>query len=231
MTQTARPRTFRLLTLSDITLSFIHSPQISERFGDMDLVIGCGDLPYEYMEYVISRLDVPLYFVRGNHSKSIEYGSGAPLTAPRGGIDLHRRSANYRGLLLAGVEGCIRYRQGPYQYSQAEMWGAVFSLVPAMLINRLVHRRYLDVFVTHAPAWGIHDEPDDTPHQGVRAFRWFLRVFKPAYHFHGHIHVYRPDTVTESVYESTRVRSDIPNKKCGMIAQLMRNSQGPRSAV
>jgi hypothetical protein len=197
--------TLNLLSLSDIPLSIIHSAQAAERFRSTDLILGCGDLSYEYMEYVISRLDVPLYYVRGNHSKGVEYGSGVPLTGPQGGIDLHRRTANYRGLLLAGIEGCIRYRPGPYQYSQSEMWGMVYLLAPALLFNRAVHGRYLDVFVTHAPPWGIHDEPDDTPHQGVKAFRWFLRVFKPAYHFHGHIHIYHPDTVTETVYECTRV--------------------------
>lgn len=200
-----QPRAFRLLTLSDVTLPIIHSPRVAERFRGTDLVIGCGDLSYEYMEYVISQLDVPLFFVRGNHSKEIEHGTSVPLTAPRGGIDLHRRVKRYHGLLLAGVEGCIRYRGGPYQYSQAEMWVLVSTLIPALVFNKIVYGRFLDVFVTHAPPWGIHDEPDDTPHQGVKAFRWFLKVFKPAYHFHGHIHIYRPDTITETVFGSTRV--------------------------
>jgi hypothetical protein len=46
---------------------------------------------------------------------------------------------------------------------------------------------------------------NDLPHQGIDAFRWLIQVFKPAYFFHGHIHVYRPDTVTETFVEETRV--------------------------
>jgi Icc-related predicted phosphoesterase len=84
------------------------------------------------------------------------------------------------------------------------MWKHVFSLVPGLLYNRLVYGRFLDVFVTHAPPAGIHDR-DDLTHQGINAFRWLIRVFQPAYHFHGHIHIYRPDEVTETLFGSTRV--------------------------
>ena len=194
----------KVLSLSDIPVQMIYSPQIRRLFPDVDLVIGCGDLPYYYQEFVISMLDVPLYYVRGNHDKLVEYNQHGSHKGPQGGTDLHRRLANYRGLLLGGVEGCLRYRPGPYQYSQTEMWFSVLSLVPGLLRNWISYGRYLDVFVTHAPPKGIHDMPD-LPHQGIDAFRWLIQVFKPAYHFHGHIHVYRPDTPTETLVDGTRV--------------------------
>ena len=107
-------------------------------------------------------------------------------------------------LLLAGVEGSLRYREAPFQYTQVEMWGHVLSLVPALLRNRILYHRYLDVFISHAPPWGIHDQPD-LPHQGIKAFSWLLRVFRPRYHFHGHIHVYRRDIPTNTRYRETLV--------------------------
>lgn len=194
----------KLLTLSDIQIPFIYSPQVSERFLGIDLVIGCGDLPYYYLEYIINALNVPLFFVRGNHAREIEYSSGGSREAPHGGMDLHRQVINFRGLLMAGVEGSGRYRDGPFQYSQQEMWGFVCNMIPALLLNKVRHGRYLDVFVSHAPPWGVHDEPD-LPHQGIKAFKWLLDVFQPAYHFHGHIHVYHPDTVTETYVGNTLV--------------------------
>jgi Icc-related predicted phosphoesterase len=84
------------------------------------------------------------------------------------------------------------------------MWSHIVRLTPGLLWNKIRHGRFLDVFVSHAPPRGIHDQID-LPHQGIDAFRWLLRTFKPAYHFHGHIHVYRPDDVTETVFEQTRV--------------------------
>jgi uncharacterized protein len=194
----------KVLSLSDVIIPFIYSPQIAERFSDVDMGIGCGDLPYYYQEYVISKLDIPFFFVRGNHSKEEEQTSAGTCNAPQGAVDLHRRVLNHKGLLMAGVEGSGRYRKGSFQYTQTEMWLHVLTLVPALLRNHAVNGRYLDVFVTHAPPWGIHDQ-EDLPHRGIKAFLWFIKVFKPAYHFHGHIHIYHPDTPTETSYYRTKV--------------------------
>jgi Icc-related predicted phosphoesterase len=84
------------------------------------------------------------------------------------------------------------------------MWQHVFSLVPGLLVNRLRYGRFLDFFVTHAPPLGIHDM-HRLPHQGIRAFRWLLKTFQPKYHLHGHIHVYRDTTQTETRLGNTLV--------------------------
>jgi Icc-related predicted phosphoesterase len=195
----------KILSVSDVELSIIYSAHIAQRFRDVDLVISCGDLPYYYLEYIISMLNVPLYYVRGNHASKVEVTSGGDRTSPWGGIDLHRRlRRDASGLLMAGIEGSLQYNYGPHQYTQAEMWAFVFSLVPGLLLNKIRYGRYLDVFVTHASPWKIHDM-DDRPHRGAKAFRWFIDVFQPRYHLHGHIHVYRPDTVIETVIDRTRV--------------------------
>lgn len=199
-----KPGLLKILSLSDTLIPFIYSSQARRRFGEVDLVIGCGDLDYYYLEYVLDAFNVPLFFVRGNHDKVVEYSVEGQRTAPNGGIDLHRRIERFDGLLLAGVEGSLRYRPGSFQYTQYQMWRHILWLAPGLLANRLRYGRFLDVFVTHAPAAGIQDGVD-LPHQGIQAFRWFLKVFKPSYHFHGHVHIYRPDTAIETRFGRTRV--------------------------
>ncbi len=194
----------RLLAISDRVLPWMHSPAVRERFAQVDVILGCGDLPYYYLEYVHTMLNGSLLFVRGNHASPTEYGVRGNRTGPLGGLDLHRRVLHLHGLTFAGVEGSLRYSRGPFQYTQAEMWGHVLRLVPALLLNRLTTGRFLDVFVTHAPPWGIHDR-EDWPHRGIRAFRWFDRVFRPRFHFHGHIHLYRPDDPVETRFGVTRI--------------------------
>ena len=196
----------KILAVSDVELNNIYSPTITERFKDADLIIACGDLPYYYMEFMISMLDRTLYYVRGNHApRQFEEGVGGPRTNPWGGIDLHRRvKRDPSGLLLAGIEGSVRYNKGRYQYSQSQMWWMVFLMVPRLLLNRLLYGRALDIFVSHAPPWKIHDETD-LPHQGIKAFRWLIDVFQPAYHLHGHIHVYHSNTITETQVKRTKV--------------------------
>ncbi|MHA2428374.1 MAG: metallophosphoesterase family protein [Candidatus Hermodarchaeia archaeon] len=195
----------KILSISDKIVSFIYSPQVKIKFGHVDFVIACGDLPYYYQEFIVSSLDVPLFFVRGNHDPEMEIGEIKSRPHPYGAIDLHRRVIHHNGVLIAGVEGSIRYKkEGSFQYTQSQMWNNIMRLVPMLLVNRLVHGRYLDIFVTHAPPWKIHDK-EDRPHQGIKAFRWFLQVFKPRYHFHGHTHVYRPDTIIKTDFHDTQV--------------------------
>ncbi|MBU0511679.1 MAG: metallophosphoesterase [Chloroflexi bacterium] len=194
-----------VLSVSDKIVPSIYSSRIRKKFEHIDLVIACGDLPYYYQEFIISMLNVPLLFVRGNHDPEVEYGEGGQRQCPLGGVDLHRRIIRLESVLLAGIEGSIRYKnEGIFQYTQDEMWMHVVKLVPGLLLNHFRYGRYLDIFVTHAPPWGIHDKLD-LPHQGIKAFRWLIEVFKPKYHFHGHIHVYRPDAITVTQFGSTSV--------------------------
>ena len=204
----------KLLTVSDKECTRVYSSRIKERFHDVDLAIGCGDLSYYYLEYIISSLDVPLYFVRGNHAKPVEYGCYGSREAPWGAVNLHKKVIRDKdtGLILSGIQGSLRYNDGDYQYTQGEMWVMVMQLLPSLIYNKIRYGRYLDIFVTHAPPWGIHD-CDDPTHRGVKAFRWFIKTFQPTYHLHGHVHVYSPLTVTKSKLGKTRVINSYGYKK------------------
>jgi Icc-related predicted phosphoesterase len=181
----------KILSVSDKIVQFIYSPAVRGRFSDVDFILGCGDLPYYYLEYILNALDKPLFFVRGNHDQVVEHGTGGKRKGPSGGVDLHRRIYHHEGLILAGMEGSLRYRRGDFQYTQAQMWWNVLQLAPKLLWNRMIYGRSVDIFISHAPPAGIHDE-EDLPHRGIFAFRWLVETFQPAYHFHGHIHVYKP---------------------------------------
>ncbi len=194
-------RSLKILSISDVELDYLYNAQVITRFKDVDMVISCGDLSHYYLEYIITMLNRPLYYVYGNHTQTLEEGR----LNPHGGTNLHRRTCrDSSGLLLAGIEGCNRYNYGPHQYSQSQMWGYALNLAVPLMFNRLFFGRFLDVLVTHASPWKIHDM-DDLPHQGIKAFNWLIKVFKPAVHLHGHIHVYRQDTVTITQVEKTRV--------------------------
>ena len=194
----------KILTISDIVSQPLYNSSIKERFEGLDFIVSCGDLPYYYLEYIVSMLNIPLFFVHGNHDVDVEYGLHGKKIAPAGGVNLNRVVINHKGYLLAGVEGCIRYRKGPFMYTQSEMWLNVFGLIPGLLYNRLVYGRYVDIFVGHAAPAGIHDK-QDFAHQGVKAFRWLIKVFKPQVFLHGHIHIYNPKEPTLTFVDSTRV--------------------------
>lgn len=195
----------KILSISDTVITSLYSAHTRLKFANVDFVIACGDLPYYYQEFIISTLNVPLYFVHGNHDPEVEYSDHGECTFPHGGTNLHRKVMRRNGKLIAGVQGSIQYNKNSiFQYSQSQMWMHIFHLIPGIVYNRVRYGRFLDIFVTHAPPWGIHDGPD-FPHIGIKAFRWFIQTFKPRYHFHGHIHVYKPSTITETLFGSTDV--------------------------
>jgi Icc-related predicted phosphoesterase len=195
----------KILAVSDIELGFLYQSSIVDRFYDVDLILSCGDLPHYYLEYMISMLNIPLYYVNGNHAHRLEITTGGERNYPWGAVNIHKRTlTDDTGLLLAGIEGCQRYNLGQYQYTQSEMWMMIFKLIPGLMINKLRFGRFLDIFLSHAPPWKIHDQ-NDLPHQGIKAFRWFINVFQPTYHLHGHIHVYRNDTITITKLNKTEV--------------------------
>ncbi len=183
----------KILAVADTVHELVYSPVAATRFKDVDLIVSCGDLPFDYMEFIVSVLNKPLLYVFGNHNAvQRRFGHEDIKVEPEGGTNLHGRVVRQNGLLIGGLEGSIRYRPGPHQYSDLGMRLQMWRMVPRLLWNRMVHGRALDILVTHAPPRGVHD-CEDLCHQGFPALHWFIRLFKPRYLLHGHTHVYRLD--------------------------------------
>ena len=201
----------RILVLSDQVKRRIYSQTIKTTFHDVDLVVSCGDLPYYYLEYVVDVLNVPLYFVHGNHDPEVEISELSEKRQPGGGINLHRKFEKKNDVIFLGFEGSIRYSKARYQFTQWEVWMQVLGKVPGLLLNRLLYGRYLDVLVTHSPAYQVGDE-SDRAHVGFKAYRWLIKTFKPRYHFHGHIHIYDHVAFKPIDFEETQVINACPYK-------------------
>jgi Icc-related predicted phosphoesterase len=174
----------KILAVSDQVDDRIYTPQVRDYFSDVDLVLGCGDLPYEYLEFLVSALNKPLLYVPGNHDplyipRSLEHGA-------EGCVFLDQRVTRLKGLTIAGMGGSIRYHPTrANQYTQAQMYLRMAKMAPALLWNRRRYGRALDVLIAHSPPRGIHDE-DDRAHIGFSAFTDFIRTFEPRYFLHGH---------------------------------------------
>ena len=190
----------KILALSDQVVEHLYSALVKERFGDVDLVVGCGDLPNYYLDYIVSMLNVPLALVPGNHD--LPAASPNPDQhpenhgGPRWSANIDGMVVEEQGLLLAGLGGSIRYRpDGAHQYTQAEMTGRVLALAPRLYWDRIRYGRFLDILVTHAPPRGIHDA-EDPAHVGFEVFNKFIAHFRPRYLLHGHSHIYRRGAIT-----------------------------------
>jgi Icc-related predicted phosphoesterase len=190
----------RVLAISDVIVPAIYSPAIRDIAQEIDFVLSCGDLPSAYLEYIVSMIDKPLYYVMGNHG-----ARGGEKPEPEGCINLDGRVVKHNGLLMAGLEGSMRYNNAPrYQYTETQMRLKVFGLERQLWFNRLLYGRFLDVLVTHSPPFGIHDGTDLT-HQGFKSFVGLIDRYQPEYFLHGHTHLYDNRALRQSVRGHTQI--------------------------
>jgi uncharacterized protein len=191
----------KILCISDQIDPLVYTNSIKNRFADVDIILSAGDLPLDYLEFIVSSLDKPLLFVFGNHHTQ-EMANRA--FEGCGCIHVGSRVHKEEGLIVAGLGGSMRYNLGPNQYTEFQMYVEIIKLIPSLLINRLIHGRFLDILLTHAPPSGIHDKKDKC-HQGFKAFIWFIKKFKPKYLIHGHIHLYDLSDPRRSRWMETNV--------------------------
>lgn len=175
---------------------------LRRRYHDIELVISCGDMPSVYLEFITSVLNVPLFYVRGNHDERYT-------EQPPGGEDLHRRVIRYGGLTFTGLEGSMQYNDGIIQYTDFSMMSMVLRMAPQMLFNRWRRGCGADILVTHSPPRGIHDL-EDIPHTGFTALLRFMRWYRPRYMLHGHVHTYDRRKTTRTQYLDTCIMNINP---------------------
>lgn len=166
----------KILTVSDYTVPLLYDQFATERFQGVDLILSCGDLEPEYLSFLFTVFNVPLYYICGNHD--IRFDSKPPC----GCVNLHARIIRFQGVNILGLEGSRWYNGGPYQYTESQMRRKIRGLR-----LKIWWAGGVDVIITHAPPRYIHDE-EDPCHKGFKSYRWLIEHYSPRYFIHGHIH-------------------------------------------
>jgi len=201
----------KILAVSDQVLDRVYTLASTGQFKDVELILGCGDLPYAYLEYLVTMLNVPLFYVPGNHDPN--ENSAKKDSFCEGGSNLDLKLIRHNRFLIGGFGGSVRYRpDGTNQYTQTEAYFRAFRLIPRILLNRRKHGRGMDILITHSPPFGIHDDVDQA-HIGLKALNWLIRFAKPRHLFHGHTHFYMNNLAkSETVINLTRITNVYPYK-------------------
>jgi hypothetical protein len=164
----------------------------------VELILACGDLPFEYLGHLMNALDVPLVFVLGNHDPDLTgyrtsragltLRAGMPVRPPwpDGAISAEGRIVDVAGLRIAGLGGCRRYSEGPNQYSDRQQARRARWLAARARLSVLRDGHRVDVLLSHAPPRGVGDGADP-PHQGFTALNTLVGRLRPAVLLHGHV--------------------------------------------
>ncbi|MBP3470337.1 MAG: metallophosphoesterase family protein [Lachnospiraceae bacterium] len=146
------------------------------KLDGIDLIISCGDLNPDYLQFLVTFAHAPVLYVHGNHDDRYEDNP------PDGCICIEDKIYVHEGVRILGLGGSIRYKNGIHQYDQKEMR----SRVRKLRFSLWRHHGF-DILVTHAPAYGVGDG-EDRPHNGFTAFVDLLEKYHPRYFLHGHVH-------------------------------------------
>lgn len=191
------PRPITILAIADVVSPVLYDHFQPERWRQVDLILSAGDLPPDYLDFLCTSIGVPILYVRGNHDARYEASQFD------GCENVHGRIVSFKGLRIAGFEGCRRYNHGPCQYTEAEMCRAVRRI----RLNALRHGPP-SIILTHAPPAGCHDDTDPC-HRGFDCFRKAIDRWKPSLFIHGHVHAYRREAA-RSILGATEVVNAYP---------------------
>ena len=148
----------KILVIADMEEAALWDYYNPKRTAGVDLILSCGDLKPKYMEFLLTVVNKPLLYVRGNHDdRLIEH-------PPEGCTCIDDRLYVHQGVRILGLGGSMRYKPGPNMYSDREMNRRVLKLW-----WKLRKHKGFDILLAHAPALGVGDRPD-LPHRGFQAF-------------------------------------------------------------
>jgi predicted phosphodiesterase len=191
----AAARGARVLAVSDEVDEALRRDASS--LSGIDLILACGDLPFEYLTHLMEGVGAPLVFVPGNHDPDVSgyrersglvLRGGMPCEPPwpPGAVNADGKVVDVGGLRIAGLGGCARYTSGPNQYSERQQAHRARRLAVAARWRRHGGRG-VDVLLTHAPPRGVGDAVD-APHRGFVALHDLVARLDPVMLLHGHVH-------------------------------------------
>lgn len=168
----------KILILADEEAKYYYDYYQPGMLDDIDLILSCGDLHRNYLEFFSTMAKCPIVYVRGNHDSSFVENE------PGGCICAEDTIVEIEGIRILGLGGSMKYREDPnVMFTDPQMMMRWFKLLP-----EIFRHKGFDILLTHAPARGLNDL-DDLPHRGFETFIRMMDHYKPKYFIHGHVHM------------------------------------------
>lgn len=127
----------KILAVSDMESREFYDYGTAEKLAGFGLILACGDLRREYLEFLVTMARCPVVYIHGNHDDAYD---DAP---PEGCVCAEDRIYVHEGIRILGLGGSYRYRNGAHMYTEGQMarrvarlqfqlwkWGASTSCSP-----------------------------------------------------------------------------------------------------
>ena len=185
---------YRICCVADEEDLGLYSEYAKTELKDIDFIVSCGDLKPEYLEFLVTMSNKPLFYVHGNHDGRYDINPPGGCTCIDDELYIHQ------GIRILGIGGSIRYSQDKYQYTELQMERRIKKLK-----RKIKKAGGVDIVVTHAPIKGYGDL-SDYAHQGFECFERLLNELHPKYWLYGHVHlIYEFRLNREIQYKDTKL--------------------------
>ena len=163
----------RLLAASDEADPALDHERNRSQLGAIDAVIGCGDLPADYLAFLSDAFRAPLVRVLGNHDRlEVDAETGVLVAEPVQAGVVRVCPVPIIGLSWPG---------SPPRRSELTAWRQSLGLALAGSRGRRP-----SIIASHIPPGGAGDVAADGYHRGSPAYRWLLDRLRPPLWLHGH---------------------------------------------
>ena len=183
----------KMLVVSDVESGYIWDYFDPLPFRGVEVILSCGDLSARYLDFLVSMIPAPLYYVPGNHDKNFLRHP------PEGAESVDCRLITCKGVRILGVGGCKSGRGSAFEYSEEAQRRRVRGLR-----GKIRRAGGFDILLTHVAARGLGDG-EDTFHQGFEVYRELLERYEPRYHLFGHQHTCYQRRTGPAAYGNTQL--------------------------
>ena len=175
-------RPIRFLATSDEVDPALEHVVNRASLGQLDGVIGCGDLSPAWLAFLADAFGVPLLYVRGNHDR----GGGWEQERPNAPGPMDSGTLTYlAGIPIGGLEWPGVGQPGNERHPR-RAWLDALRLAWHWFVARRRRGVRVPMVISHAPPTGFGDAPRDPYHMGFDAYRWLLDRLRPPVWLHGH---------------------------------------------
>ena len=166
----------RILAISDQLDPTLIDQRNRVAIGQIDLIVGCGDLAREDLGFVGDAINAPIVYIRGNHDVNERWAHSDCCPEAIESTAVHRVA----GLPLAGLTWPGQGGRHAIR-SERRAWAQALRLA-----TRRLGRPEPVIVFSHVPPFGAGDLPDGEYHRGFRGYRWLLDRLQPPLWLHGH---------------------------------------------
>ena len=183
----------KIMVIADVESKALWDYFDKSKIEGVELIISAGDLNPQYLSFLATFSKAPILYIHGNHD-------GCYIdNPPEGCTCIDGEVYEYKGIRIMGLGGSMKYKNGPFMYSEFGMQARLAAMGP-----KIRKKKGIDILVCHSPIAGFHDM-DDLPHKGYECLGSFIKKNKPDIFVHGHVHLSYGRFPRESEYEGTRV--------------------------